>query len=149
MASIRDVLTAILDRRLSNPEDELLQTIQEGMSTPTWTAPTLLNSWVNFGSGWSEAGYYKDAFSRIHLRGLIHDGTMTVPVNLFTLPAGYRPSASLMFNVRASDSAENASAGARIDVAANGNVTLSAIDVAGAGTGGYLSLGGISFLAEQ
>jgi hypothetical protein len=147
MASIRDVLTAILDRRLSNPEDELLQTIQEGMSTPTWTAPTLLNSWVNYGSS-SDAGYYKDSLGRVNLRGFIKDGTVDNTNGvIFTLPAGYRPGTDLIFSALGSNAAESAAEIARIDVRANGNVM--AIPINTFVTGAYCSLSGISFLAEQ
>lgn len=52
-----------------------------------WQAPTLLNSWANYGSGQSDAGYFKDPFGIVHLKGLIKDGSTAV---IFTLPAGYR-----------------------------------------------------------
>jgi hypothetical protein len=57
-----------------------------------WIEPTLLNGWVNFGSGFETAGYYKDEFGVVHLRGLIKSGTTTAGTTLFNLPIGYRPS---------------------------------------------------------
>lgn len=59
----------------------------------TWIAPTLLNSWVNYGisSVLQVAGYMKDSMGFVHLRGAIKNGTTTAGTTLFTLPAGYRP----------------------------------------------------------
>lgn len=56
---------------------------------PTWISPTLLNSWVNYGAGNYEAGYWKDSQGWVHLRGTIKSGV--VPSTVFVLPAGYRP----------------------------------------------------------
>lgn len=55
-----------------------------------WHAPTLLNSWVNWGATASLAGYMKDAMGFVHLRGSVKTGA--VPSIIFTLPTGYRPS---------------------------------------------------------
>jgi hypothetical protein len=62
-----------------------------------WIEPTLLNGWVNFGSGFSNIAYFKDEFDFVHLRGLIKDGTTTANTTLFTLPVGYRPLAANYF----------------------------------------------------
>jgi hypothetical protein len=62
-----------------------------------WIAPTLLNGWVNFGSGNIEASFYKDEFGVVHLSGLIKSGTTTGGTTLFTLPIGYRPPLSINF----------------------------------------------------
>jgi hypothetical protein len=56
----------------------------------SWIAPTLLNSWVNYGGSYSIAGYYKDTLGTVHMRGLVKDGTAPGAV-ICTLPAGYRP----------------------------------------------------------
>jgi hypothetical protein len=64
----------------------------ENIAVQTWQTPTLLNSWVNFGSGFNNAGYWKDPFGVVHLRGLVKSGT-GIPSTIFTLPAGYRPPA--------------------------------------------------------
>jgi hypothetical protein len=66
----------------------------------SWTSPTLLNSWVNFGGGFDGAGFRKDYSGQVRLRGLIKNGTVstTPPTNLlFTLPSGYRPPNSKLF----------------------------------------------------
>lgn len=56
-------------------------------------APAFQNSWVNYGSGYETAGFYKDPFGIVHLKGTIAGGTLTNPA--FSLPAGYRPAAHL------------------------------------------------------
>lgn len=70
-----------------------------------WTAPTLLNSWVNFGAGTATAGYQKDANGFVHIRGLVKNGSGLGTV-VFTLPVGYRPALRMHFG-----SASNAAFG--------------------------------------
>lgn len=89
----------------------------------TWTAPTLLNSWVNFGSGYSNAGYRKDPSTGIvYIRGLIKDGTATNGTVLFNLPSGYRPTGAVMFPQTFSNG--SAEAACRIVIAATGDITI-------------------------
>ena len=97
-------------------------------------APTLLGSWVNFGSFYETAGYYKDGWNRVHLSGMVKSGSGSI----FTLPAGFRPSKVHLFTVAASD--------------AFGTATVADTGVVAFGIGSsatYVSLDGISFLAEQ
>lgn len=54
-----------------------------------WQAPTLLNSWVNGGVGFSTAGYWKDPHGLVHLRGHINGGG--TGSQAFSLPPDYRP----------------------------------------------------------
>lgn len=61
----------------------------------TIQTPTLLNSWVNFGSGTTDAGYWKDQFGIVHLTGFIASGTITAAA--FQLPEGYRPALAHRF----------------------------------------------------
>jgi hypothetical protein len=100
-----------------------------------WTAPTLLNSWVNYGDVWSTAGYYKDENGRVHLKGLVKNGT--IDQNIFVLPAGFRPSKYLLFPVQTVDTI------GRCNIKSDGGVQP---DV---GSANWFSLDGISFLAEQ
>lgn len=53
------------------------------------------NSWVNFGGAFQVARYRKDALGYVHVQGTIKSGTLNVA--MFTLPAGYRPAATLQF----------------------------------------------------
>jgi len=78
-----------------------------------WTAPSLLNSWVNYGGGQVIAGYYKDNAERVYVRGRVKDGTGASVV--FTLPAGYRPA----YTVYLAESG----GGSLVTVDTSGNVT--------------------------
>jgi hypothetical protein len=55
------------------------------------------NSWVNYGGVTDDAGYMKDPMGFVHLRGCIKDGT--VGSTAFTLPSGYRPTATKYFSI--------------------------------------------------
>jgi hypothetical protein len=99
-----------------------------------WIAPTLLNSWVNFGGGTgADAGYYKDSDGIVHLRGMIRSGT--IPASAFNLPSGFRPTAPIYFPI-----ASNNAFGLVI-VNAGGDVTIQV------GSSTYADIGGISFRA--
>jgi hypothetical protein len=68
-------------------------------SLPEWTTPaSLLNNWTrytdNSGASYSPFGYYKDANSRVYLRGVLTGGA---PGSVaFVLPPGYRPQFQLV-----------------------------------------------------
>lgn len=53
------------------------------------------NSWVNYGSGFQTAGFWKDSFGIVRLRGNVKSGTTNATI--FTLPVGYRPAAAEIF----------------------------------------------------
>jgi hypothetical protein len=61
---------------------------------PAFTAPSLLNSWANYGSPFSNAGYLTQG-GAIWLRGTIAGGT--IGTTAFTLPSGSRPSGTIVF----------------------------------------------------
>jgi len=79
-----------------------------------WIAPTLLNSWVNYGASFEAAGYRKTSGS-VEIRGLVKDGTSGY---VFTLPASYRPSAYAIIASMSNN------AFCRLDVELSGNVLL-------------------------
>lgn len=93
--------------------------------------PAFQNLWVNFGAPYNTAAFYKDGFGRVHLRGVITSGTSGAAA--FTLPTGYRPSATLLFPPASKDSAQQ-----KVEIAADGAVKPS---------GSPDSLDGISFRA--
>lgn len=62
-----------------------------------WQTPSLLNSWVNYGSGYTDAQYMLDHQGFVHVRGLIKSGTTSTFTVLFALPAGYRPAYEHIF----------------------------------------------------
>lgn len=109
------------------------------ITVQAWQTPTLLNSWQNYGGAYDTSGYIKDPFGIVHLKGLIRFGTATIGTVLFTLPAGYRPGATLIFTSAGFDGTSPAAS--RIDISSNGNVAIHH------GTNDYLSLSGISFRA--
>ena len=104
-------------------------------SQEAWIAPTLLNSWVNYGGGYANAGYWKDSHGVVHLRGLVKSGGTASTI--FTLPAGYRPAANELFLVASGTTPTFAQIA--IDTA-GGVVFLN-------GSNGYVSLSGITFRA--
>lgn len=106
------------------------------ITAESWTAPTLLNSWVNFGGSRVTAGYWKDKYGVVHLRGVIKSGTTTNPTVLFTLPTGYRPTGRNYFAV----SSNGAFGSCFID--SDGNVYFEA------GSNVAYSLCGITFRTE-
>lgn len=57
--------------------------------------PVFQNSWVAFGTGDDQPGFYKDAWGIVHLTGTLKSGT--VGSVMFTLPAGYRPQYNNIF----------------------------------------------------
>jgi hypothetical protein len=79
-----------------------------------WVSPTLLNSWVNWGSPYQGLQYRKVG-DIVHLRGLVKFGT--VATTIFTLPSGFRPPADLMYLTLGDGAAV-----ARFDVKSSGNV---------------------------
>ncbi|MBD1836135.1 hypothetical protein H6F61_26485 [Cyanobacteria bacterium FACHB-472] len=100
-------------------------------SLEDWQAPALQNGWVNTTTNYSPAGFYKDPFNIVHIRGIVSAGTTSL---IFTLPLNYRPPTyRYLFNTVAN------SAIARIDIYTNGQVHL----VAGSNVG--LALDGILF----
>ena len=88
-AAQRIALQVFAPRARSAGNNELLDPVEP------FSAPALLNGWVNFGGGYNNAGFYKDRQGIVHLRGLLKSGTLTLPA--FVLPAGYRPVAQEFF----------------------------------------------------
>lgn len=102
-----NVLSDALQTKITNINENL-----------TWTGPTLLNGWVEYGTIWGVAGYAKDASGTVYLRGLIKNGTIAQTV--FTLPVGYRPSGRKIISVLANN------AQGRLDVLPTGEVNAQA-----------------------
>jgi hypothetical protein len=100
-----------------------------------WNAPALLNSWVNYGGAFNPAGYWKDPFGVVHLRGLVKSGT--VGQAIFTLPKGYRPANTEAISVASAD----AFGELRID--GTGNI------VAFVGSNTWMSMDSVTLRAAQ
>jgi len=111
-----------------------------GMMTPVagtpWTTATYENGWtnndaVNFGP----TQYWKDPEGMVHIRGLPKG--VTAGTTIFTLPAGYRPSQTILRATAALN------APGRVDILANGQVRHNS------GSLTWFSLDNISFFPEQ
>ena len=61
------------------------------LTVEDWNAPSLINSWVNYGGAYDTAGYYIDPYGVVHLKGALKTGTSGTVA--FVLPTGYRPQA--------------------------------------------------------
>lgn len=99
-----------------------------------WIAPTLLNSWVNFGGAWETAGYMRKG-GTVYLRGLIKNGTITAGTDFFILPVGYRPAQDIHIATVSSNAI------CTVQILADGTVQV------GAGASAtWVSFGGIQFV---
>lgn len=99
-----------------------------------WTAPTLVNSWVNYDTGANSlAGYRIDEDGVVHLKGTVKTGVP--PSVVFTLPTGYRPPGISHYAVTSND------AFGSVNIGTDGTVT------AQVGSATWLALDGINFSA--
>ncbi|MCK4828681.1 hypothetical protein KA005_73805 [bacterium] len=129
---IRDFLRQLEDeRRLGDKRAEQFYNL---FSVEDWIAPNLLTSWVNYGGTWAPAGYCKDSFGIVHLKGLIKNGT--IGEDIFILPAGYRPEDYVAFATISSDGSEILS---RCTIYSDGSVK------AASGGNTWFNLSGITF----
>jgi hypothetical protein len=99
-----------------------------------WTAPTMLNSWVNYDTASYPACGYRKIDTRVFLRGLIKNGTSTLAV--FTLPVGYRPLRYLHIPAVGNDAIGTI------------RVSQSTGDVTATGSTAWFSLDGCSFFVD-
>jgi len=97
--------------------------------------PAFQNSWVNFGSPYTTAAFYKDSFNRIHLKGVVKSGT--VDTTIFTLPVGYRPAKEGIFSANGGGITH-----VRLDISTTGGVGTISSSI-----NSDISLDGISFRA--
>ncbi len=129
-ADLRAFIQQELDR---SSLSVLVRQGQSSLSSGPWIAPTLLNSWVNFGGAFAAAGYYRDPLGIVRLKGLVNGGVAGSII--FNLPVGYRPAAQHIFAVIANNAI------GRVDVR-TGDVFFDT------GSSAFVSLSGISFRAE-
>ena len=80
----------------------------------------LQNGWVAYGSPYNAPGYRITMDGLVYLTGVIKDGTTGTGTLLFTLPEGYRPSATKVFVLAKAGGAGNW----EVEIAANGEVTV-------------------------
>jgi hypothetical protein len=94
------------------------------------------SGWADVGSGWQAGRYWKDPFGNVHLARLI-TRTNLATMTIATLPAGYRPSATLQFLV------DRDGVDGFMNLASTGTLVIGGADA----TIGGLSLSGITFRA--
>jgi hypothetical protein len=94
------------------------------------------NSWVNYGGGYPEAAFRKDAFGYVHLKGFIKNGTATDSLTMVNMPTGYR-----VGSIRHIPS---------FGASGAGHIKLTTSGIAyGSGTGnGWVTLDNLSYFAE-
>ena len=93
--------------------------------------PAFQNSWVNYGSPYSLAAFYKDNQGIVHLEGMIKSGTMNTII--FTLPTGYAPTQDLYFVVNSN----NTFGAVNVNISGGVNATV--------GNKAWIVLDGITF----
>lgn len=120
-----------------------LPTVVEGVQggDSAWLIPTFSDSWSNYGGGFVPARYRKLSTGLVLVEGLVKRPTTPGANSVaFTLPAGYRPNAQLMFAVQSTGGTT------RWDVATDGRVMYVGDGPGSAST--YSSLS-IQFYADQ
>ena len=89
----------------------------DAVAPESWKALSLQGGWTDYGAGYAAGAYRKDARGRVYLRGLVTSGAPLAQGSVIaTLPAGYRPSARMIFGD------PTGGPGGRVDVAANGEI---------------------------
>ncbi len=78
--------------------------------------PAFQNSWVNYGSGYTQARFKKDKENTVFVEGLVKNGSSTI----FTLPAGYRTTGGSLII----PTVTNSNAIGRIDLATGGEIVF-------------------------
>jgi hypothetical protein len=102
------------------------------------------SGWTNFGSPHTTAGFYKDPYGVVHLKGLVKwtgGGHVADCVTPFVLPQGYRPAAREIHPSLKNDTL------VQIDILTDGSV--SACGGQALNNGDWFALDGISFRAAN
>ena len=100
-----------------------------------WNPFPYINGWVDYPAPYSPSGYRRLSSGLVTLRGLCMSGSAA---SIAVLPAGYRPGIQLLFCVQT-----NPNVACRVDITTSGVISHFG------GSNAWLSLGGITFLAEQ
>ncbi|MDQ0047213.1 hypothetical protein J2T18_001496 [Paenibacillus polymyxa] len=125
----------------------VLENKKADKDNPVWVTPTLLNGWTNRAADLSQISYLKDSAGYVHIKGVAKPGA--VNTSIFQLPAGYRPSLSIVAVVAANTDNAHDVLG-RINIGANGNVGMIAVAGITITDTGWVSLDSLPpFLAEK
>jgi phage baseplate assembly protein gpV len=131
---------------LEVPAGQTLQVIEPivgRLSQNNWTASSLADGWTNATNA-RVAGYFKDPFDVVHVRGTIKAGESATKV-LLTLPLEHRPAASESFLVWSTAPGAGSATSRRVTISADGTITL---DGDSPSNNEMVSLGGITFVAD-
>jgi hypothetical protein len=115
-----------------------LQAMFYPSSFSSWNSLTLQNGWVAFDPvNYSPPQYTKSSDGVVTVRGMIKNGTTTDGTVIATLPAGDRPSATVVIPV------DSVGSFGRVDILTNGNIVVRI------GYSGWITLDPVSFIGEQ
>lgn len=87
------MITEDSTHRFVTDADKTSWNAKESSTVESRTSLTLENSWIHYGTPWSEPFYYKDR-ERVYLSGVLKGGAVNSIVT--TLPTGYRPPATII-----------------------------------------------------
>lgn len=111
----------------------------EHVAYTTWTEPTFMNGWTQYGGEWNPLEYRKVNDDTVEFRGLTKAGSTTSGTVLFVLPVGFRPPNTLI-GITMFDGSPDIIG--RVDIRANGEVAING----STGTPGlWISFTGVSF----
>jgi hypothetical protein len=106
-----------------------------------WQTATLTPPTTNFDAAtFNSAGYFKDPFGIVHLRGVVRLSTSGINPTLFVLPAGYWPSKTELFGTMIYIGAARGIGDLRV-------LPAGTVRYEGADTPALLSLDGLTFRA--
>lgn len=114
-------------------------------ATPTFTNLVFENSWADYSTGYPAAGWAKDAFGFVHLRGAVANPTSAV-TTITTLPTGARPSGFMFVEVTSTNGSGGFVTNCSVELFADGTVEAYD-DPSNPCNQGFISLEGITFLA--
>lgn len=121
-------------RILDQPDDLLIrrsEAAERHQEKVAWKTPTLLNSWVAYGSTWETPRFRLEPHGVVRIQGLVKDGSAST-ADIFTLPENYRPSGSIFLSSYASGGAEcvvQVDADGDVHVPDGGSTTYTSISV--------------------
>ncbi|HRI62594.1 MAG TPA: hypothetical protein PK156_00105 [Polyangium sp.] len=113
------------------------------LSQDEWTVATLASGWTHVNNE-RPAGYFKDPFGIVHLRGMAKAGESATKV-LLSLASKYRPAASESFLAWSTTPGARSAAARSITIAVDGTIT---IDGDLPANNEVVSLAGITFAAD-
>lgn len=98
--------------------NEIVDDVNELTDPNPWQVVPFQNGWVNYGSGYSPFGFFKDDNGVVHLRGLITNGASGSTYASATLPLGYRPPYRVLAQ------GQNSGGSVRIDINTSGQIIM-------------------------